>query len=246
MVLTLVALVLLGAGGIQSKPQEPLPLARNHAHSVIAITCPCAPFFGIGENEDTELRMIKAAFELMGQHAQYVYLPYEDAVGHMEKHHVQGILAFCSVHKPGNSDHLSEPLVTRDFVAVTLAKNQETIEKQGDLAKLNTGIHPDILEVLEPQLMEALKGVESLQKISNHALLASMLLTGAIDALVTEKSIFTRSLSSVPDDAKPLQQVKFYQIFDPVYPNILFRDKTLRDRFNDAWKKIVEAESDRE
>ena len=245
MALTSVALVLPGAGGIQSKQQEPPSLTGDHAHSVIAITCPCTPFFEIGEQEDTELRMIKAAFELMGQHAQYVYVHYEDAVGHMQKHHVQGILAFANIHKPGNSVHLSEPLVTRDFVTITLAENQQTIGKREDLAKLRVGIHPDILDVLEPQLMEELDEPESLQQISNHVLLASMLLTGAIDALVTEKSIFTLSLSSVPNDARPSQRVKFYQVFDPVSPVILFEDRVLRDRFDDAWKEIVKIEAGR-
>jgi len=246
MVLTGVALAVLGAvgyltyaSGIQSKPQEPQSLTRDHAHSVIAITCPCAPFFGFGEKEGTELGMITAAFELMGQHAQYVYVSYEDALEHLENHYVHGILAFGSIQKPRDSDYLSEPLVTRDFVAVTLAENQEVIEKREDLRKLNVGIHPDILEVLEPQLMEALKDTKSLKIISNYVLLSSMLFTGAVDALITEQAIFTRSLSSVPDHAKPSQQVEFHQIFDPVYPKILFEDKALRDRFDHAWKKIV-------
>ena len=115
--------------------------------------------------------------------------------------------------------------MSRGFVAVTLATSQETIENREDLATLKAGIHPDILEVLKPQLTEALKGSEPLKKVPNHVLLASMLLTGAIEVLIAEKSIFNHSLNSVPDDAGPLQQVRFYQIFDPVYPSIIFQNK---------------------
>lgn len=244
MALLVLAGYLTYASVIQSKPQEPRSLPKQHAHSVIAITCPCAPFFGFGETEGSELLMITSAFELTGQHAQYIYVPYEDALNHLEKRHVQGVLAFSTIHKPRDGDYLTEPLATRDFVAVTLADNQQVIEKREDLQKLSVGIHPDIFEVLQPQLMDAFKDTGSVQKISNYVLLSSMLLTGAIDTLIIEKSIFTHSLHSVPDDANPWQQVKYHQLFDPVYPKILFKDKTLRDRFNDAWKKITEAGTD--
>lgn len=246
-----IILTLLGVTGYfmyanltKAESHESQLLARKHIHSVIAVTCPCAPFFGFKDREEGELQMISTAFELIGQHAQYVYVSYEDAVSHIENHQVDAILAFNGMRSPRNGYYPSEPLVERNFVVVTLAGNQIVIENREDLAEARVGIHPEILKALDPQLTTTFKNPKSLQRISNNVLLATLLFTGEIDALITEESIFSNSLRSVPEGANASQQVKFYRFFDPIYPTILFEDKELRDRFNVAWKQVADAETD--
>lgn len=228
---------------IRAESQEAHLPERNHLHFVIAVTCPCAPFLGFEGGDEGELHLISTAFDHIGKHAQYVYVPYEDAVIYIENHNVEAILAFNHMRIPHNGYYLSDTLVEREFLVVTLAEKSVEIETREDISAVKTGIHPEILKALKPQLEAELTNPELLRTISNNLLLSTLLFTGEIDALITEKSVFLNTLHNVPDDAKPSRQVKLQRLFDPLYPAIIFADEALRDSFNAAWKKTMQAET---
>ena len=69
---------------------------------------------------------------------------------------------------------------------------------------------------------------------------ATVDVTGKIDALVTEKSVFRESLRCVPEAAGPDQAVEFHEVFTPIAPRILFTDRDLRDRFDAAWQELID------
>jgi hypothetical protein len=208
-------------------------------HSTIAITCPYAPYFGVGGDEGREWRLIVAAFSDFGQKAQHLYVSFVDALRYFESDEVVGVWVCGGMGIPDKNYYPSAPLLERRFVVATLVETEIEIDQLDALAGMKVGIHPDVLRVLEPQITPALQISENLQEIANHVLLASLLFAERIDALITEESVFDENLRLVPRAANPAQPIRFHRFFRPVYPRILFKDQALRDRFDNALRKIT-------
>jgi hypothetical protein len=208
-------------------------------HSVIAVTCPYAPFFGIGGSNGIEWRLIVSAFREFGQQVQHLYVSYEDALRYFESDDVEGVWVCGGMGIPDKGYYPSAPLLERRFVVATLADSEIEIEQLDALVEFRVGIHPDVLQVLQPQIPLALQRSENLEEIANHVLLASLFFTARIDALITEESVFNEHLSLVPRAADPTQPIRFHRLFEPVFPKILFKDRALRDRFDEALKKVT-------
>lgn len=233
-------LVMAGA----TPAQKPLPdprsvLPRTHdRHAVIAITCPYSPYFGLGRDRGIEWRMIAAALRKAGKEPEYLYVSYEDGIKYAEEDYVSGVWVCGGMKRPENGFSQSTPLLPRNFVVVTREAADLEITGLEDLARLAVAAHPDVLRVLSPQLESLPFDRTEIRKVANHVLLATLLASGQIDALITEKSVFLESLKEVPESADPTQPLAFSQVFSPVSPVILFKEKDLRDRFDAAWKEI--------
>jgi hypothetical protein len=208
-------------------------------HSVIAVTCPYAPFFGIGGSNGIEWRLIVSAFREFGQQVQHLYVSYEDALRYFESDDVEGVWVCGGMGIPDKGYYPSAPLLERRFVVATLADSEIEIEQLDALVEFRVGIHPDVLQVLQPQIPLVLQRSENLEEIANHVLLASLLFAARIDALITEESVFNENLRLVPRAADPAQPIRFHRLFKPVFPKILFKDQALRDRFDEALKKVT-------
>jgi hypothetical protein len=208
-------------------------------HPLIAITCPYAPYFGIGGDEGSEWRLIVSAFSDFGQQVQHLYVSYEDALRYFESEEVVGVWVCGGMGIPDKNYYPSAPLLERRFVLATLAKTELEFEQLDALAGFKVGIHPDVLRVLQPQMPQVLQRSENLEEIANHVLLTSLLFTERIDALITEESVFNENLRLVPRAADPAQPIRFRRPFKPVFPRILFKDGVLRDRFDKALQKIT-------
>ena len=229
-----------GVNRINAQSQPP---PHAHLHSVIAITGPCAPFLESGKSDDRELRMISAAFALLEQEAQFIYVLYDEAVAYLEEGEADGIWIPASTRRPANGYFSSSPLIEKEIVAITLAAEQQPAAAADslDFSKAGVGIHPDILEIVKPQFEKRMLNSDSWKILSNHVLLSSLLFIGEIDVLISEESIFRQSLQKVPENANPSQQYSVSRAFEPFHPVILFRDQQLRDRFNAAWKQAAGA-----
>jgi hypothetical protein len=230
--------------GVNRINAQSQPLHHDHRHSVIAITGPCAPFLQSDKGDREELRKITAAFAQLGKEAQFIYVLYDEAVDYLGRGEADGIWIPASMHLSDNGYFSSSPLIEKEIIAVTLAADQQPAADSGtlDLGEARVGIHPEILEIVKPQLEKQMLNSDSWKILTNHVLLASLLFIGEIDVLITEESIFRESLQKVPENASPSQQYRISRIFDPFYPVILFRDQQLRDRFNAAWQQVAGAE----
>ena len=142
---------------------------------------------------------------------------------------------------PENGFFSSVPLLERDFVVATLESSEPTIDSIESLSGRSVAIHPDVYRVLEPQIGPLVLETSDngLRKIANHPLIASLLTTGRLDAVITERSVFKESLKRVPKAADPMQPITYHALFEPVAPRILFKEKALRDNFDKAWQQLT-------
>jgi hypothetical protein len=236
-VLVVAVLVAYLTTALRLKAAPDLVTEKNR-HSMIAITCPYAPYFGTGGSNGREWRLIVSAFREFGQEAQHLYVSYEDALRYFESDDIEGVWVCGGMGIPENNYYPSAPLLERRFVVATLVEAELEFEQIDALAEVKVGIHPDVRRVLQPQLPEALQTSENLEEIANHVRLASLFFTDRIDALITEESVFNENRRFVPRVADPAQPIRFHRLFKPVFPRILFKDRALRDRFDAALQRI--------
>ncbi|MGB5252344.1 MAG: hypothetical protein WBN68_06445, partial [Sedimenticolaceae bacterium] len=155
---------------------------------------------------------------------------------YFESDEVEGVWVCGGMGIPDENYYPSAPLLERRFVVATLAETGLEFEQLDALEGYKVGIHPDVLRVLQPQTLQR---SEDFEKIANHVLLASLLFTERIDALITEESVFNENLRLVPRAADPAQPIQFHLLFKPVFPRIMFKDQALRDRFDKALQKVT-------
>ncbi|MGB5494001.1 MAG: hypothetical protein WBM97_05940 [Sedimenticolaceae bacterium] len=234
-VLLVVVLVAYLATAFRLKAAPNL-VSEKDRHSLIAISCPYAPYFGTGGSNGREWRLIVSAFLEFGQQVQHLYVSYEDALRYFESDEVEGVWVCGGMGMPDMNYYPSAPLLERRFVVATLAETGLEFEQLDALEGYKVGIHPDVLRVLQPQTLQR---SEDFEKIANHVLLASLLFTERIDALITEESVFNENLRLVPRAADPAQPIQFHLLFKPVFPRIMFKDQALRDRFDKALQKVT-------
>ena len=231
-------LMMAGVSNAERRVQLPeAPALAEDRHAIIAITCPYAPYFGLSNGHGTEWELIEDALEAIGRDAQHLYVTYEEGVRYTETDFIAGVWICGGMKAPENGFYPSVPLLKRDFVVATLESSEMVIDSLETLSGMSVAIHPDVQRVLEPQL-EATPGNE-LRQIANHSLLATLLITGKLDAVITERSVFKESLKRVPKAADPTQAISYYELFQPVAPRILFKDRALRDDFDKAWQQLM-------
>lgn len=215
-------------------------LQHNDRHEVIAIPCPYAPYFDVGDHRGREWNLIAKALKSSGREPQNIYVSYEEAINYAKAGYIAGVWVCGGLRLPDSGLFPSGPLLKRHFVVVTLESREFNIADISSLNSLTVAIHPTVFRVLQPQLDELNNAGEGLQKIPNHLLLASLLTTGKVDALITEKSVFEHSLDQLSEEGRPAERTKFFELFKPVSPQILFKDRDLRDQFDAAWRKLTE------
>lgn len=236
------AILVASATGVAEQHNK-LPRAPElgqDQHAVIAITCPYAPYFGISNGHGTEWELIDSALKAAGREAQHLYVTYEEGVRYTEADFIAGVWICGGMAVPENGFYSSGPLLDRAFVVATLESSGAEIDGLESLLEMSVAIHPDVQRVLEPQLGPLLSAAPERRPrpIANHALLASLLTTGKLDAVITERSVFRESLKHVPRAADPTQAMTFHDLFEPVAPRILFKDPALRDAFDKAWRQL--------
>lgn len=212
-----------------------------HMHELsVAITCASPPFYYLnGDDEGREWSLIAAAFSNSGHPAAALYIPLKEAIHALEEGWIDAVWT-CGKTEDAvqNGFYLSEPLLPRQFVAITLAGSGLSIDTVADLVDKRVGLHPEVEAVIGNPLQDLGYDDAALGLVSNHALLALRLFTGQIDVLVAEKSTFEYYRKKLPKQVHPERQLIPHPVFPAVYPRLVFTDPTLRDEFNAAWNAL--------
>ena len=72
-------------------------------------------------------------------------------------------------------------------------------------------------------------------------LLASLFYTEDIDAWITDKSFIDYCKKRLPDNVDTSPEIEYHDIFQPIPRNLLFKNKNLRDRVNQAWMALEQS-----
>jgi ABC-type amino acid transport substrate-binding protein len=219
-----------------SSPQN----GKHTSEVTVAITHDSPPFYTLNGDGGSEWRLIESVLGEIGHHSSRpLYIPFRQAMDLYERGMVDAIwLGMPNQKRESENWHLSDPLLTREFVAITLAKNDLAITTPDDLNALDVGYVSCVKELLM-DVQKPSTGNNAAYKIcKSDTLMLLMLYENRLDVAISERSTFEYYRGKLPQSVHKEQAVTYHKIFPPVNPRLVFYDAVLRDEFNVALQRI--------
>jgi len=213
----------------------------NHKPEVtVAITHGDPPFYTLNGDGGSEWQLIKSALAEIEHHtSRPLYIPSPQAMDLYERRVVDAIW-LRHPHKNQDSEHwyLSDPLLKREFVAITLSQNDLAITTPDDLNALDVG-YVSCVKALLPEALQPSASIEpAFQVCKSDTLMLLMLYENRLDVAISERSSFEYYRGKLPQSVHKDQSVTYHNIYPTVSPRLVFYDAILRDEFNEALRKI--------
>lgn len=212
----------------------------NHKTEVtVAIAHGNPPFYTLNGDGGIEWQLIKSTLDAIGHHtSRPLYIPRRRAMELYERGVVDAIwLANPDQEREGEGWHLSDPLLPRDYVAITLAHEGLVITSPDSLDRMDVGIEPGAEKVLGDTLLLSQGYDAAFQLCKSDTLMLLMLYENRLDAIISEESTFEFYRKHLPLSVHKEQAVTYHKIFPTIYPRLVFYDDVLRDEFNEELKK---------
>ena len=137
--------------------------------------------------------------------------------------------------------YATEPTVIYEDYAITLAKNNISINSIPDLRGHTIVAYQGATEFIGPAFAEAVKGNPGYQETENQKKQPLMLYAGGIQVAVSDINIFKYFGAQVKGQVETSQEVVFHKIFPPSNiktNNAVFVDAQIRDDFNAGLKQL--------
>lgn len=121
--------------------------------------------------------------------------------------------------------------------AITLASRAIAIKKMADLAGHSIAAFQNAKLALGPEYAAAIMQA-SYQEIPSQLTQNKLLYTGRVDVVIGDRLIFEYLNQYLPNRFDVQQALQFSPIFPRTYYKVLFRNRDLRDRFNQGLATI--------
>ena len=230
--------------GLSAHELENINPEQNKKHPpevTVAVTAGEPPFYTLNGDGGQEWVLIKSVFTATGHHiARPLYVPASEAIKLYDQGLVDAIwMGRASQDMEMDHWHLSDPLLPREFVAVTLTDSELTLSSPADLKEYYFAGLPQVIKLLGDDVIPPIIDSDVPNRTCpTHTLLLLMLFDGRLDVAICEKSTYEYFHNKQPSSVLREQAVTYHRIFPIVYPRLVFHDNVLRDEFNAALKKI--------
>ena len=153
--------------------------------------------------------------------------------------------------KAGLTQHgfLSEPVVTFQNYAISLAKKGYPVDiKMDSLSKHSVVAFQKASQLLGKDYQQAVSANPNYQEVAKQELQVNLLFIRELDFIVMDKSIFgyfwhkalKKNKFNIQAKKRFYQKIVFHPLFDASPYPFIFKDKAVRDDFNQGLKKIKE------
>ncbi|WP_230390838.1 ABC transporter substrate-binding protein [Reinekea sp. G2M2-21] len=205
----------------------------------MAVGLALPPYVIQNGNTGMEMEIVREALALKGHTVEPVYLPFARVPLSLKEKSVS--LALTVNENSGLSDiFYSDSHITYQNVAITLAKNNLTINSSSDMKDMSILAFQDATKYLGSDYASmALKNPDYQEKSQQDAQIL-MLFSNRVDTVVMDINIFKyfRSLNEKVDTSL---DVTIHKIFSPSLYKVGFLSETIRDEFNDALAQLKES-----
>jgi polar amino acid transport system substrate-binding protein len=140
--------------------------------------------------------------------------------------------------------YASEPTVVYEDFAISLKKNNLSINTQADLKGKSIVAYHGATSFLGPDYVAAVKGNANYQETTNQKRIPLMLFSGGVQVAICDVNIFkyfTNLVTIVTKDVDTKQELVFHKIFPPSTlktNNAVFADPQIRDDFDAGLKQL--------
>lgn len=190
------------------------------------------PFVFANKNSGIEIEILRTVLQRLGHELVPVYVPNARIAREFELKHVDA--ATTSLPEPGAVGYFSEPYISFENVAITLASRKLKLENVADLAKYKVVAFQKASQFLGDDYKRAVSSRADYQEIADHMGQNRLLYRGGADAIVLERHVFEyqdKLLAAGRFPEKP-QQVDIHRLFPPTLYRMRFHDMALRDNFD--------------
>ncbi|MDW5417393.1 transporter substrate-binding domain-containing protein [Iodobacter sp. CM08] len=213
-----------------------LPLFCSAEATIQVGTGYSKPPYVISETQSgLELDIVRAALSAEQLQMNVVFLPPARAL-HMFK---SGELDAITTVNEGSHlvGYWSDSHIFYQNYAITMASRAIVIKKMADLAGHSIAAFQNAKLALGPEYAAAITQA-SYQEIPNQLTQNKLLYTGRVEVVIGDRLIFEYLNHSLASRFNVQQKLQFSAIFPPTHYKVLFRNRDLRDRFNQGLATI--------
>jgi polar amino acid transport system substrate-binding protein len=191
------------------------------------------PPFVIEDNKQyggIQLDLITEIFAIENQPISFIHLPLARSFSSVNKWHTDGTITLPSTHKQKNV-FVSEPYISYQNVAITLAEDNLTIDKLNDLAGKHIVAFQTARKFLGNNYSQTIEKAADYQEIADQMIQIELLFIKRTQVLILDINILKHFLFN-HHDSKYNKPYKIHHLFAPRVYSAGFKSKVVRDQFN--------------
>ena len=198
----------------------------------VAVGLALPPYVIQEDNSGMELDIVREALKLSGHTVEPVYLPFARVSKSLEDKKVDAALTVTEASGIANV-HYSEPHITYQNVAVSLAKNSFAIQSVDDLGSHSVIAFQNAVKYLGDTFANMAKTNKRYSEKAKQSNQITMLFGGRVETVVMDINIFKyfRASETKLDTSS---DVNIHEIFPPTHYKVGFLKAAYRDQFNEG------------
>ncbi|MDA0781908.1 MAG: transporter substrate-binding domain-containing protein [Rickettsiales bacterium] len=205
----------------------------------VAVGFAVAPYIIADTQSGIELDIIREALEYKGYSMKTIHVPFiEIDRAIIDK----GADAIATVEeKIGIDGHFSDHVITYTNYAISLASKNLTINSIDDLIDKKVTSFQLSTKYLGHKFAEMAEANPRFREKEKHTLSIKVLFNEQSDVAIMDKNIFLYYSKDVKDEADTTKPVIYHDIFPANEYKVVFKDKDVRDDFNEGLKHLKDS-----
>jgi polar amino acid transport system substrate-binding protein len=201
----------------------------------LAIANELPPYIIRESSEGIEYEIVKEALEYKGHNLIPQYVPLARITRKLRNKGTDGSLTF---NDSFNTDgmYLSEEYITYHNVMVTLKNKNRKIDSLSDFNDISVLGFQNSRKYLGEEYAKATETCKYFKEINNQKNQVMILLRNRVDAIVIDKNIFLYHYKGFARESR--LDITIHHIFRPNHYKAVFKDKKIRDDFNEGIKYL--------
>lgn len=202
------------------------------------------PYVIADGNTGFELEMVKAIFQKLGHSITPIYVPFGRSATMLMQERVD-LAMTISANLGVNPDALSDVYIYYQNVALSLKNNHIKLEEVADLRQLSIVAFQNATKVLGDDFRKATEASRLYIELPEQKRQVEMFLLGNADVAILDINIFiyfSRELTG----SSQLGKVDIHPLFPRTAYRIGFKDKVLKEQFNQALADYKDSEQYRQ
>jgi len=198
------------------------------------------PPYVINKEQGIELDILTESLASQNVKVTFSFYRYTLLLKAMAKPSIDGVL-LNGVSNTGAEVFQSDPILSFKNSAIAFKHSEFELTSVQDLVNKRVVSFKGATKVFGPEYSEAIKSTAAYMEHTDQSMLLKLFLGGRYNVVISDQRMFDYWLKRIKGQytmTDMVQKIKYYPIFKPSARKIHFKDKQLRDVFNQGLKTI--------
>ncbi|NKF52235.1 amino acid ABC transporter substrate-binding protein [Shewanella sp. WXL01] len=220
----------IAAGAQVSAPVLAIEQTKNSPKVIIASAHNRPPYIIEDDKQGLELAIIRQAFKAVGVEVDFRFSSRKRQHLSFEQHKVDAVMTMSS--HLSVSSYWSQPYITYQNVAISLASRQFHIDRLAQLRDFRLTSFLNASKTLGPEFLQMASEHLSYMEISPQHRQNRMLYLDRVDVVIADKYVFQHLNTLINDEVDTSPELAFDHVIANKGYHVLFHDERLRDSFD--------------